>query len=515
MGIKKHLKSVICLLLTMLMVFSVIFVANAAEDDVAPTGAVRTVYFRNTANWSDVYVYVWVNATKASYKAWPGEAMTPHEGNIYKYTVSGDYDMIIFNNNAGTQTGDLSLGQDGYLYDFSTKAWEKYAEPTPTEPTEEPQETQAPTPTTPPSSQMVYCENAAGWSSVYAYMWKDGAGNNKAWPGEAMENIGEDYWQYEVTGNWDMIIFNNGSGTQTTNLKFPGNGSLFNNKTNSWDVYDTSPITVKSATTDLISPQYKGSEITLSANATSTDGTVYYKFSVKNATGAVTVLKDFSTGTSVKWNPTVAGTYTLVYEFKDTKGNTNERTLEYVIEDDSAVATPIIKKVSPASGQVKNNTAMTVTVSAGGGKVGTNLLFYKYTVKDETGKIINVPYYTKKATYSYKPTALGEFTLTVSVQNAVNKVVERTYTFTSVTNPDDPTEEPTLPTEVPPTLPNPSGILGDVDNDGKITILDATKIQMHIAEMAVTINLDVADFDEDGKVTILDATRIQLHLVEN
>ena len=271
----KHLKSVICLLLTMLMVFSVVLVAGAADKDIAQTGA-RTIYFRNTDNWSTVNAYVWVKNTTNSVKAWPGEAMTLHEGNIYKYTVSGDYNMIIFNN-GGTQTGDLDLGQDGYLYDYSTKAWEKYAEPTPTDPTKETEESSKETdevnPPVPSTTKLVYCKNSKGWSTVNAYMWSDGSGNNSSWPGIAMTNVGDDIWQYEVTGNWNKIIFNNGS-EQTGDLTFPGTGYIYDLTTNKWEIYDTSPITVKSVATDLKAPQYVGSEIVLSADAVSTGGVV-------------------------------------------------------------------------------------------------------------------------------------------------------------------------------------------------------------------------------------------------
>ncbi len=509
MGNKKHLKSVICLLLTMLMVFSVVFVANAAEDDVAQTGATTTVYFRNTENWSTVNAYVWVKGTSTSVKVWPGEAMTLHEGNIYKYTVNGDYNMIIFNNGNGTQTGDLDLGQDGYLYDYSTKAWEKYADPTPTLPTTETQETEEPKPTTPPESKIVFFNNTAGWSSVNAYMWKDGAGNNKAWPGVAMTNIGEDIWQYEVTGDFDMIIFNNGS-TQTGNLSFPGSGYIYDYASGKWDIYDTSAITVKSTGTDLKSPQYKDTEITLSANATSTEGTVYYKFSVTNG-GTTTVLSDFSAVSSVKWTPSAVGTYTLTYDFKDAKGNENQRTATYVIEDDTILSKPVIKKVTPGTDtQVKYGEAMNITVTAGGGKIGTKLLFYKYTVKDASGKVLNVPHYTKKANYSYTPKALGKFTVTVSVQNAFNDVVERTYTYESVENP----EIPTIPSDQPSTNPNPSGVLGDADNDGVLSVMDATQIQRYGAQLITSsdIRLDLSDFDEDGVVSVMDATAIQQKL---
>ena len=57
-------------------------------------------------------------------------------------------------------------------------------------------------------------------------------------------------------------------------------------------------------------------------------------------------------------------------------------------------------------------------------------------------------------------------------------------------------------------------ILGDADGDGKVTILDATRIQRYLASLSDMTDdeLTAADADQDGSVTILDATRIQRYL---
>ncbi|MBQ7966028.1 MAG: starch-binding protein [Ruminococcus sp.] len=510
MRIKKHaLKCVVCLLMTIVLVFGMVVATSAAkvDDDVAPTGISGTVYFKNTANWSTVNAYVWIQGTTTSVQAWPGQAMTLDEGNVYKYTISGDYNMIIFNNGAD-QTADLSIPGAGQIYDFSTGTWSMYKEePTTDDPTQAPTEK----PTQSGETKVVYCKNSAGWSSVNAYMWSgSGSSKNAEWPGVKMTNIGEDIWQYEFSGDWENIIFNNGS-NQTGDLSFPGSGRIYDNQTNSWDIYDTSPITVKSTGTDLAAPQYKGTDITLSANAVSKDGDVAYKFSVTIG-GATTVLSDFTTLNSVTWTPTAAGTYTITYDFMDTAGNTNQRTATYEIKDDAGIAEPILKGVSPKPGQVKKGTAVAVNANAAGGKTGTNLLFYKFTVKDANGIVVNVPYYTKNASYSFTPSNLGKYTVTVSVQNSDNELIERTFTYTSVNEViDDPTI-PTIPTVTPTSV---GGYLkGDADMSGAVDIMDATTIQLHLAKYEVEIDLDNADTEINGEVTIMDATIIQLYLAQ-
>jgi hypothetical protein len=60
-----------------------------------------------------------------------------------------------------------------------------------------------------------------------------------------------------------------------------------------------------------------------------------------------------------------------------------------------------------------------------------------------------------------------------------------------------------------------SKICGDVDNDGEVTIIDATCIQRKLANIATAkFNETAADTDEDGELTIIDATVIQRWLAQ-
>jgi len=83
--------------------------------------------------------------------------------------------------------------------------------------------------------------------------------------------------------------------------------------------------------------------------------------------------------------------------------------------------------------------------------------------------------------------------------------------------PTEPTPTEPIPTEPTPTEPTPTEpevIFGDVDGDKVVTVMDATAIQMHLAEITL---LDgslyaVADVDKDTYISIIDATRIQKFL---
>lgn len=75
------------------------------------------------------------------------------------------------------------------------------------------------------------------------------------------------------------------------------------------------------------------------------------------------------------------------------------------------------------------------------------------------------------------------------------------------TKPEDP--KPVDPTPTPGTL-----YLGDADLDTKVTVMDATEIQMFGA-MIKTLSTEAqlcADVDGDNKASVMDATAIQMHL---
>lgn len=73
------------------------------------------------------------------------------------------------------------------------------------------------------------------------------------------------------------------------------------------------------------------------------------------------------------------------------------------------------------------------------------------------------------------------------------------------------------PTEKPTDKPTPSaGTLGDTDGDGEVSVMDATAIQFHLAQIKTISDelLKNADADKDGKVSVMDATQIQMYLAQ-
>lgn len=77
-----------------------------------------TYYFVNTQRWSEVYGYAWTGSSTRT--SWPGDALekcgTYNGYDVYgiKFNVAGQFENMIFNNNNGTQTVDISLNDYQY-----------------------------------------------------------------------------------------------------------------------------------------------------------------------------------------------------------------------------------------------------------------------------------------------------------------------------------------------------------------------------------------------------------------
>ncbi len=183
-----------------------------------------TVYYKNTNNWSTVYAYYWSDSdTKMT--TWPGVQMTSEGDNVYSIDIPSDADYIIFNNGNGTQTDDLTL--QGFDKIYENGSWSTYTveDPDPVDPD-------------PVTGNYIYYQNTNNWSTVYAYYWSDSDTKMTTWPGVQMTSVGNGVYRIEVPSDADYIIFNNGNGTQTGDLKLVGMDKIYNNGT--WSDYSTS-----------------------------------------------------------------------------------------------------------------------------------------------------------------------------------------------------------------------------------------------------------------------------------
>lgn len=130
---------------------------------------------------------------------------------------------------------------------------------------------------------------------------------------------------------------------------------------------------------------------------------------------------------------------------------------------------------------------------------------------------------SRSKVYSYY---IREFTYDINGNEVLSDPTSaRTVSAMATEEPEETTGPPTPPAQSesdPPAPPAQSEsdppavtvLLGDVDRDNRVTILDATEIQRYLAKLtsADDINMQASDADLDGKVTILDATEIQRFL---
>ncbi len=192
---------------TFVVTANVALVANFKKA--AP--ATETVYFINNKGWSKVNAYAWEPVQNAN---WPGVAATKEAEQIggydvYSYTAdAGKYANVIFNNGSGQQTADLKWTAGKYVIN---NQWY----------TKEEAEAQL---VKPVEYEYVYFVNVQAWNKVNIYTWTPEVGT---WPGVAMTKEAEQLAGYDVYSykaekgtSFGGVIFNNGSGEQTGDLKW-------------------------------------------------------------------------------------------------------------------------------------------------------------------------------------------------------------------------------------------------------------------------------------------------------
>ena len=255
---KRRFTRILSFALALLLVASVIPVTGHALG--------KTIYFENTANWSEVKIYYWSDSN-INLTTWPGENMKPEQDNIYSFTLPAEATMVIFNNGSGTQTSDLSIPEDNNLYIYNS-GWGNYAQgcdhtwddgKITTSPTctEDGLRTYSCTICGDTTSESiaasghnmvngkcsvcgtigvtVYYDNANGWNPVKIYYWSDSSPDLIAWPGTDMTPVDGTVYTAVLPEEAQYVIFNNGS-EQTEDLTIPGSGWMYTGS--KWVEYD-------------------------------------------------------------------------------------------------------------------------------------------------------------------------------------------------------------------------------------------------------------------------------------
>ena len=207
----------------------------------------RAVFFQATQDFgTSAAVYMWIKGTETHLLgAWPGQRATHLGGGTFKFVlpdnITGDESqwMIIWNNNnAGKQTADLNFTMRG-LYTMGgyqnkvTTLCE--GGNTGEDPNSKPN--LQPDSSTPclasADEQVVFFKAPNGFGTLAnVYMWINGSSTHLvgSWPGSPAVHLGDGVFRFVLPENMQgdesqwMIIWNNGQGQQTADLKFTMRG---------------------------------------------------------------------------------------------------------------------------------------------------------------------------------------------------------------------------------------------------------------------------------------------------
>lgn len=188
-----------------------------------------TVNFRRPAGWgSNISAYFFnasTNAPVSGTNGWPGQSMTNISGtDWYSYTLNPPAGIaasdirVIFNDNGGNQTGNLSRSTDGWYTDGS---WSDTC----------------PTACSPGGGSTTFTvnfrkpDNWGGGTNVYFYNASTNStlSGTSGWPGQSMSATSGTPWSsYTLTTTANpgdiRLIFNDGAGNQTDDLSRSSDG---------------------------------------------------------------------------------------------------------------------------------------------------------------------------------------------------------------------------------------------------------------------------------------------------
>lgn len=169
------------------------------------TQTLKTYTVSCKKSWSDAYVHIWSLDGSGVGTVWPGVRMSGSYGNhslvIPECSIYAKYK---FNSGLG--------GSESSEYSF---------------------------PWYTPENKVLYCDFGYKPTTAYAHIWSTG-GSGTVWPGQSMEYVTGNIYKIEVPQEYDNIIFNNGSGDQTSELPIGAidSGYIYYKNSGQWQPYN-------------------------------------------------------------------------------------------------------------------------------------------------------------------------------------------------------------------------------------------------------------------------------------
>ena len=231
-------------------------------------------------------------------------------------------------------------------------------------------------------------------------------------------NVGESYEASakEIDGYTLSFIPSNATGVyKSSNITVTYEYSKDNEVVN--------PPVISSFTADKKSPQVSGTQIKLTAKATG-NGTLQYKFLIKDSSGNWAVLRDYGKSNVYTWKTGKAGNKTIYVDVKDSNGKVTRASMSYTIK---AEAKPPV--VSSFTADKKSPQASGTQIKLTAKATGTGTLQYKFLIKDAAGNWSVLRDYGTSNTYTWKAGKTGNKTLYVDVKDSNGKVTRASMSY--------------------------------------------------------------------------------------
>ncbi|MBP3917359.1 triple tyrosine motif-containing protein, partial [Clostridium sp.] len=271
-----------------------------------------------------------------------------------------------------------------------------------------------------PDTSVAKIKLPSGWTSANIYVYDESGSTVKEvakWPGVAMTKEADGLYSYTLPEGWGdntKVIFNNGSAqipaAEQEGFSLPTN-KIGTYADGQWTLEEIiTPITISEFKSDKLSPQYKDTTMTLTANATGGNGSLQYKFTAtEKTTGTEKVISDYSTKNEVEWTPLAAGTYEVKVSVKDNDGTVEERRFEFEIKTIDVT----LNSLTLDKTEGKINEVVNISAEAEG---GVGALNYKFYYKKD-GKYTLIQQYSTSNTAEWTPTEKGSYIVYVDVRD--------------------------------------------------------------------------------------------------
>ena len=323
----------------------------------------------------------------------------------------------------------------------------------------------------------VYCQVPEDWEGCKVYWW-GASERSPRWPGVDMEYVEGSIWGYEIPINAQGLIFNNGDGRKTADLRIPqDNKVMYVFEGNYWSAYgqvEPEVLYTVAGFRSLCGSDWDPSD--LNNRMTDPDGDGIYTKTYENVAAGTYELKVTVGSWSKSWgDPEKGSNYIL---------NVPQNNTAVTVCFDTAAE--LVSVTLNGAELPKPEPTYTLSGSIGGNSVRVAL----------TGAASRT--LTTSGQYSFEKLPVGDYQLTFSKTGYVT----RTYTLTLTGN---------------TTLDAALRLQGDLTGDGKVNVADVAKLYNHIRGTGALTGYDLAcaDYLADGYVNVGDTASLYAYVRED